>query len=123
MTEPVAEPVTDPVPAVVALVGDLMDRSRISAAVPSVRFAATPDELAAAVTGSGAGTVALVDLSRPGSIDDVAPLVAARYRVVGFVAHVDADLADRARGVGIEVHPRSRLFRSLGAIVAGPTRR
>lgn len=112
-------------PVVVALVPDLMDRSRVSAAVPDVRFVVDASSLADALAGAGRDAVALVDLGREGVLESIEALVAGGARVVGFGSHVDTELLGRAVAAGAEVHPRSRLFRSLPAIVggeaAGPT--
>jgi hypothetical protein len=91
---------------VVARVGDLMDRSRITAAVPGVRFVRDLADVEA--------DVVLVDLGAPGALDQVAAARAAGVaRVVGFVAHVDEELAAAARAAGCEVLPRSTFFRRL----------
>ena len=94
---------------VVALVGDLMDRSRISGARPDVVFAATP----AAAVERGPATV-VVDLARHSGA--VAPLRAAlpHARIVAFGPHVDGDAADAARRDGADVVlARSRFFRRV----------
>ena len=100
---------------VVALVGDLMDRSRITAAVPGAAFASTPT--AAAERGP---SVVVVDLARHGGA--VAALRAALpdARIVAYGPHVDAAAADAARRDGADVVlPRSRFFRSVAASVHG----
>ena len=56
---------------VVAFVPDLMDRSRITAAIPDVRFVASVDELAAATK---EGDVVVVDLGRSGVLNAVGEL-------------------------------------------------
>jgi hypothetical protein len=90
---------------VVAVAPDLMDRSRITSAVPGVRFV-TPGELAAVDA-----DVLLLDLSRPGVLELVGSLTA---RTVGFCPHVDDELAARAREAGCdEVLARSVFFRRL----------
>ena len=103
---------------VVALVPDLMDRSRIGAAVDRVRFVDDPAALAGAADEAGVGAVVLLDLARPGVVEAAADLAARSVVVVGFGSHVDTGLLDRARAAGVEVHPRSRLFRSLTALLA-----
>ncbi|MEX2659578.1 MAG: S9 family peptidase [Acidimicrobiales bacterium] len=108
-------------PAVIALVPDLMDRSRVSASVPGVRFVPDAGALGAAVSESGTAAVVLVDLARPGVLAAVTSLAGVGVRVVGFGSHVDTELLERARAAGAEVHPRSRLFRSLAALLAGNT--
>ncbi len=109
-------------PTVVALVPDLMDRSRVVAAVPHARFVSDVAALAKALVGTGREAVALVDLGREDVVAAIEALASGGARVVGFGSHVDTDLLDRARAAGAEVHPRSRLFRSLPAILAGDAR-
>jgi hypothetical protein len=112
--------VSRPAPSVVALVPDLMDRSRVSAAVAGVRFVAGADALAAALAAAAPGAVALVDLGRPGALEAGRRLVTAGTRVVGFAAHVDDALLRAAAEAGIEALPRSRAFRSLPSLLAPP---
>jgi len=98
---------------VVALVDDLMDRSRLAQAAPAVRFVKTADEAAGA-------DIVVVDLARHG--DAIAALRAQSVtaRIVGFGPHVDEDVADRARRDGANaVLPRSRFFRDPTAALAG----
>jgi hypothetical protein len=91
---------------VVAYAPDLMDRSRISAAVPGVRFVDGPADL----VGTDAEVV-LVDLGRAGVLD-VLPRIEAR--TVGFASHVDGETIAAAEAAGCdEVLPRSRFFRRL----------
>lgn len=103
--------------SVVALVPDLMDRSRVAGAVAGVRFCTRPEDLSAAA-GTGPGALVLVDLAHPGALAAAADLVERGVRVVGFAAHVDSALLDEARAAGVEAHPRSRLFRALTAVLA-----
>ena len=105
---------------VVALTPDLLDRSKVAAALPAARFVGAVDDLAGAVAGAGADAVVLVDLARPGVVAAAASLVQAGVRVVGYGSHVDVDLLERARAAGIEAHPRSRTFRDLAAVLAAP---
>ena len=99
---------------VVALVPDLMDRSRLSNAVPGVEFVTDP-----AVT-AGADTCVVIDLGRYG--DAVAEIrrIAPAARLVAFGAHVDDDVLAAARRDGADlVLPRSRFFRDpVAAITA-----
>jgi hypothetical protein len=91
---------------VVAYAPDLMDRSRISAAVPGAVFVRSPADLA-----STPARLVLLDAGRPGALDAVA-LVAAP--VIAFGSHVDEQLLAAARRAGCaEVLPRSRFFRRL----------
>lgn len=99
---------------VIVLAPDLMDRSRISAALPGARFVHSAAELAHA----DPDALVLVDLHRAGVLDAVAAL---DNHVIGFGSHVDDALLDEARAAGCaEVLPRSRFFRRL-ADLAGET--
>lgn len=95
---------------VVAYVPDLMDRSRIRAAVPGVVFATDPAGLA-----TTDADVVVVDLSRPGVLDAVAGL---GVPVVGFAGHAEHDLLARARAAGCRVLVRSVFFRDVAAAIA-----
>jgi hypothetical protein len=99
---------------VVAYVPDLMDRSKVSAALPGTTFVARPGALAEA---AATADLVLLDLSRPG-VMDVLPLPGTP-RVVGFASHVDTDTLDAAAAAGVEVMPRSAFFRRVGEFVAG----
>lgn len=99
---------------VVALVTDLMDRSKLTAAIPDVTFAR-------AVDGCADANVVIVDLARHG--DDIASVraLAPTARIVGFGPHVDGDGADRALTGGADiVLARSRFFRDPAAALAPP---
>lgn len=99
---------------VVALVDDLMDRSKIAAAVPGATF--SRDAAACA----DAGTV-VVDLSRHGGDVGAVRAAAPHARIVAFGPHVDGDGADAARRDGADVVlPRSRFFRDPAAALADP---
>ena len=103
------EPVTGAAAAreIVVFAPDLMDRSRISAALPQARFVTSVDQLSPVVRGS----LVLVDLGRPGVLDIIPTLSAA---VIGFASHVDDELIRAGRDAGCtEVLPRSRFFRRL----------
>src|SRR5213596_2584138 len=94
---------------VVAYVPDLMDRSRLSAAVTDVRFVPSPAGLTGA---SGPGDVVVVDLGRPGVLD-VLPSLTGR-RVIGFGSHVERELLAAAKAAGCgEVLARSAFFGGL----------
>jgi hypothetical protein len=96
---------------VVAYVPDLMDRSKVAAAGPSVSFVPTP---AALVDAGAEADVVVVDLGRPGVVDVLPALVATGARVVAFGSHVDRATLDAARAAGgEEVLPRSAFFRDL----------
>lgn len=98
---------------IAAFVPDLMDRSKVAAAAPGrVTFVASAAELA----GVGADVV-VVDLARPGALDALAGLGAAR--TIGFASHVDRELAVAAQAAGCrEVLARSRFFASLPDLLA-----
>ncbi|CAN5262998.1 hypothetical protein BH23ACT2_BH23ACT2_19440 [soil metagenome] len=99
---------------VVALVPDLMDRSRLDRLGDvEVVHVATPQALADT---AGVDDLVVVDLSRPGVLDVVGALPGP---VVGFASHVDTALLDAAREAGCqEVLPRSRFFSTLTARLA-----
>lgn len=95
---------------VVVFAPDLMDRSRISAAVPHARFVAAADQLHHA----GPAALLLVDLHRPGVLEAIPGLP---QTVIGFASHVDDGLLQAARDAGCaEVLPRSRFFRRLAEL-------
>jgi hypothetical protein len=97
---------------VVALVADLMDRSRVSAALPGVQFASAPRACA------GAATV-VVDLARYGGAVAAVRAAAPAARIVAFGPHVDDALLAAARADGADlVLPRSQFFRDPAGAVA-----
>lgn len=86
---------------------DLMDRSRIAAALPHAQFVKTVDNLSS----TDADAVVLVDLGRPGVLQAIPTITGS---VVGFASHVDDALMAGARDAGCaEVLPRSQFFRRL----------
>ena len=100
---------------VAAYVTDLMDRSRVSAAVADVTFVATPVALAEEAAGAD---VVVVDLGRPGAVDALPAVVATGTRVVAFGSHVDRATLDAARAAGCtEVLPRSAFFRDIPSLL------
>ena len=108
---------TPPRVAVAAFTPDLMDRSKISAALREVagpvRFVATAEALVGLAV-----DVVVVDLSKRGAIDVLADVVAGGARVVAYGSHVDRPLLDRARAAGCaEVLPRSTFFADPAALV------
>jgi len=107
------------VTSVVAFTPDLMDRSRVAAALPGARFVGALSDLAGAAA-EAEEVVVLVDLGRPGATAAGRSLVEAGVRVVGFGSHVDVALLDEARAAGLEVHPRSRALRDLAGVLAAP---
>ena len=97
---------------VVAYVPDLMDRSKVSAAVPGgATFVNRPGDLTTEADGAD---VVVLDLSRPGVLD-VLPLPAAR--VLGFASHVDRATLESARDRGVEVFARSAFFRDVSGLL------
>jgi hypothetical protein len=95
---------------VCALVVDLMERSKINAALGDVEFARSVDACLGA-------DVVIIDLAR---FHDVAALRAAApaARLVGFGPHVDEHNAAAAAAAGVDVVlPRSRFFRDPGAAI------
>ncbi len=102
---------------VVALVPDLMDQSRIRAALTDadqveVTFVRDPARAAA-------GAVVIVDLARfAGHIAEIRAATAGR--IVAFGPHVDDDALAAARSAGADVAvPRSQFFRDPAALVTG----
>ena len=91
----------------VALTTDLMDRSRLSAALPEVQFKLGAD-----------ADVVIIDLAR--GIEQVTSIRAShpKARIVCYGPHVDDASLDAARAGGADVVlPRSRFFRDpAGAI-------
>jgi len=100
---------------VVALVPDLMDRSKVAAAVHGVTFVGS---VAALVDAAAGADVVLVDLSRPGVLDALEQLAPAR--VVGFGSHVERDVLARAEAAGCEALPRSAFFARVGSLLGSP---
>jgi DNA-binding NarL/FixJ family response regulator len=97
---------------VCALVTDLMDRSKISAAVGEVIFVRSADACADA-------DVVIVDLARFG--DQVSALRAAlpSARLICFGPHVDEASAEAASAAGADtVLPRSKFFRDVVAALS-----
>jgi hypothetical protein len=93
---------------VCALTGDLMDRSRLTSAIPGVTFSLVAD-----------ADVVIVDLAR--GVEQVAKARAdaPKARIVGYGPHVDDTLMDAARAAGADVVlPRSRFFRDPAAAIS-----
>ena len=107
------------VPSVAAYTPDLMDRSKIAAAVPDCRFVARPE----ALVGLAGCDVAVVDLSKRGVLDVLADLCGSGVRVVAYGAHVDKQLLASATEAGCDaVLPRSQFFSRIAELVGGPIR-
>jgi hypothetical protein len=101
---------------VAAYTPDLMDRSKISAAVPGCRFVARPE----ALVGLAGVEVVVVDLSKKGVLEALHDIVASGVRVVAYGSHVDKALLARAEAAGCsEVLPRSQFFKDPAGLLAG----
>jgi hypothetical protein len=97
---------------VVALVADLMDRSRLSAALGDIVFAADPVSCVEA-------DVVIVDLARHGDAVPAVRAAAPVARIVAFGPHVDGELLARAETEGADlVLPRSQFFRDPAVALA-----
>lgn len=114
---------------VVALVDDLFFVAKLKETARqigvSLETATTGAQLVAAAANSP-GALVIVDLNaRQGALDAVAQLANSGpggnpRRVVAFLSHVQAELAERARAAGCaEVMPRSQLAKNLAAILQG----
>ena len=96
---------------IVAMVGDLMDRSRVSGAVPDVQFTTDP-------AGCAGADVVIVDLARHGDVVAAVRAAAPGARIVAFGPHVDTDVLERAGRDGADtVLPRSRFFQDPAAAI------
>lgn len=99
---------------VAAYTPDLMDRSKISAAVPGCRFVARPE----ALVGLADIDLVLVDLSKKGVLDVIPGIVDGGVRLIAYGSHVDKDLLASATAAGCtEVLPRSKFFSGLAALL------
>lgn len=91
-------------PHVVALVSDLMDRSKVDTAIPGVEFVRTPEACAGAA-------VVVIDLGK--FADHVAAVrrIAPGARVIAYGRHDNPQALAQARVDGAdEALPRSRFF-------------
>jgi putative intracellular protease/amidase len=108
-------------PPVLALVADLMDRSRVTAALgDGVELVATAGHLRDRLTAGPDPEVVLVDLGRRGILDAL-PGIRAQTgaRIIGFGAHVERDLLAAARDAGCDqVVARSVFFARLPELTA-----
>jgi DNA-binding NarL/FixJ family response regulator len=94
---------------VCALVSDLMDRSKISAAIPGVAFSL-----------DASAEVVIVDLARGPQLVAEIRAETPGIRIVCYGPHVDDDAAAAAQAAGADVVlPRSRFFRDPAAAIAG----
>jgi hypothetical protein len=106
---------------VLALVADLMDRSKLTAALgDDVELVATAGHLRDRLDAGPDPDIVLVDLGRRGILDALPAIRAATgARIVGFGAHVERDLLAAARGAGCdEVLARSAFFTRLPDLTA-----
>lgn len=95
---------------VVAYVPDLMDRSKVAAAVPDATFVARPEDLATADA-----DLVVLDLTRPGAVD-VIPRV--RAQTLGFCRHTMRDVIAAAAAAGCDrVLARSEFFARLPEVL------
>jgi len=92
----------------VALVPDLMDRSRLGGVADLMIV--NSSEALDAIAGLGVGDVVAVDLSRAGALDAAAKAAAAGATVFGFASHVDSDTLRAANAVGVKAMARSAFF-------------
>jgi hypothetical protein len=96
---------------IVALVPDLMDRSRIDAALPDVTFVRD-------VAACADATVVVIDLGRHGGDVGAVRAAAPTARIVAFGAHVDGDSLTLALTAGADVVlARSQFFRDPATAV------
>ncbi len=113
--------------AILVAVRDLLFRSKIDAAAQrlgvAIRVASRATPLSQAMRELGPGTV-LADLGEPGVLDEVraAKAAGAPVRVVGFLGHLQAELARAAEAAGVdEVLTRGQLVQRLDEVLAsGP---
>jgi hypothetical protein len=97
---------------IVAIMTDLMDRSRVSGAVPEVTFSRDPTACAGA-------DIVVVDLARHADAVGAARAAAPDARIVAFGPHVDDELLAQAGRDGADVVlPRSRFFQDPAAALA-----
>jgi len=92
---------------VCALVSDLMDRSKIIAAIPDAVFML-----------DGTADVVVVDISKSAQLVAEIRAEMPAARIVCFGPHVDDDAADAAQAAGADVvMARSRFFRDPAAAI------
>ncbi len=99
---------------VVAFVGDLLDRSKISAAVPDAGFATAFEDAA------GADIVVIDVKAHPDAVAAVRKIVP-DVRIVAYGRHDNPQALEAARADGADVAlPRSRFFQDPAAAVTFP---
>ena len=95
---------------VAAYVPDLMDRSKVAAAVPDATFVNDPSQLA-----DVEADLVVLDLSRPGAVDVLPKL---RAHTVGFCRHTMRDVIAAAEDAGCDlVLVRSEFFARLPEVL------
>lgn len=92
---------------VVVVTRDLMDRSKIAAALPG---ATVVSRLGAARDREPTPALAVVDLTL---VDDASELTGLAGHVIAFGSHVDEEVLAAATAAGAEALPRSVFFRRL----------
>lgn len=100
---------------IAAYTPDLMDRSRITSALPDaeIRYVGSPE----ALVGLAGIDLVVVDLSKKGVLEALPGIVASGVRLVAYGSHVDKKLLDAAREAGVaDVLPRSKFFGGLGGL-------
>ena len=106
---------------IVALVPDLMDRSRVTAALgEGVELVATARHLRDRLESGPEPDLVLIDLGRRGILDALPGIREATHaRIIGFGAHVERDLLAAARAAGCDqVLARSAFFAQLPDLTA-----
>lgn len=98
---------------VVALVTDLMDRSRLAGAIPGLEAVSTPGACAGA-------DVVVVDLVRfAGDVPAVRAAAGPAAAIVGYGPHADRERAELGRAGGADaIVARSRFFRDPARVVS-----
>jgi hypothetical protein len=102
---------------VVVFAPNLMDRSKIAAAVPDrdVSFVSAAGALSDAAADA---EVVVIDLSRFGALERLSALPEG-VRSIGFGSHVDTELLRHASAVGCDtVLPRSKFFAEVDSLLA-----
>jgi hypothetical protein len=94
----------------VALVDDLMDRTRLTAALPGLTFVREPGGIEASVV--------IIDLAAHADAVPVVRAARPTARIIAFGPHVDGPVLDEARAAGADVVlARSRFFRDPAGAV------
>lgn len=105
---------------VVALVRDLMDRSRfgvLSGSGVDVQFVRSVGDLASALADVPV-LVVVIDLGRDDALEGIGAAAVAGARVVAYGSHVDRDRLDAAHAAGAEVLTRSAFFTRLSDLLS-----